>query len=139
MKAKCDISDTNVIPELSRQYKTMQTELTGKVTRLENEVSQLKGELSMTTFKFPRLNYKDISSKMPKLKVMACHYASVCLLVACQEELKGERGRREQVEQEKDAAIAELQNKLDNMETGYEKILHVSYNKDQFKQELVII
>lgn len=49
MKAKSDISDTNVILDLSRQYKTMQTELGSKVKRLEEEVSQLKEELGMNT------------------------------------------------------------------------------------------
>lgn len=33
---------------------------------------------------------------------------------------------RELMEQEKEVALAELQHKLDNMETDYEKILHVS-------------
>lgn len=49
MKAKSEIVDTNVILDLSRQYKTMQTELTSKVKRLEKEVSQLKEELGMNT------------------------------------------------------------------------------------------
>ncbi|XP_053277971.1 coiled-coil domain-containing protein 153 isoform X2 [Pleuronectes platessa] len=42
----------------------------------------------------------------------------------CQEELRKEKREREQMEQEKDATIAQLQHKLDNMETDYEKILH---------------
>lgn len=51
----------------------------------------------------------------------------VCMcLVLYQEELRKEKREREQVEREKDAAIADLQHKLDNMETDYEKILHVS-------------
>ncbi|XP_041797370.1 coiled-coil domain-containing protein 153 [Chelmon rostratus] len=75
--------------DLSRQYKTMQMELTNRVKRLEKEVSQLKEEL-----------------------------------VLCQEELGREKRQREQVEQEKDVTIADLQHKLDNMETNYEKILH---------------
>uniref|UniRef100_A0A6Q2ZKF6 Dynein regulatory complex protein 12 n=1 Tax=Esox lucius TaxID=8010 RepID=A0A6Q2ZKF6_ESOLU len=45
-------------------------------------------------------------------------------LVHCQEKLSAERKEREQMQQEKDATIAELQNKLDNMEIDYEKILH---------------
>ncbi|XP_054472113.1 coiled-coil domain-containing protein 153 [Anoplopoma fimbria] len=45
-------------------------------------------------------------------------------LVLCQEELSKEKREREQVEREKDATIADLQHKLDNMETDYEKILH---------------
>ena len=52
----------------------------------------------------------------------------VCPIALCQEELGKEKGEREQMEQEKDATIAELQHKLDNMETDYEKILHVSCN-----------
>ncbi|KAM9358637.1 dynein regulatory complex protein 12 [Symphorus nematophorus] len=79
----------DVNSDLSRQYKTMQTELTNKVKRLEKEASQLKEEL-----------------------------------VLCQEELRREKREREQVEWEKDATIANLQHKLDNMETDYEKILH---------------
>lgn len=48
-KAKSNIVGTNVILDLSRQYKTMQTDLTNKVKRLETEVSQLKEELGMNT------------------------------------------------------------------------------------------
>nr|XP_019943804.1 PREDICTED: coiled-coil domain-containing protein 153 [Paralichthys olivaceus] len=79
----------DVNSNISRQYKTMQTELTDKTKRLEKEVSQLNEELAL-----------------------------------CQEELRKEKGEREKMEQEKDATIAELQRKLDNMETDYEKILH---------------
>lgn len=50
MKAKSDIVDTCDIVDLSRQYKTMQTELTNKVKRLEKEVSQLKEELGMNSY-----------------------------------------------------------------------------------------
>lgn len=46
MKAE---SVTNVIVDFSRQYKTLQTELTSKVKRLEQDVSQLKEELGMST------------------------------------------------------------------------------------------
>lgn len=56
MKAKSDITDTNVILDLSRQYKTMQAELTNRVKRLEMEVSQLKEELGMNTHTFLYLN-----------------------------------------------------------------------------------
>lgn len=54
VKAKSDMVDTNVfiVLDLSRQYKTMQTELTNKVKRLEKEVSQLKEELGMRTSNF---------------------------------------------------------------------------------------
>lgn len=63
---------------------------------------------------------------------MACLHACVCP-VLCQEELRKEKREREQVEQEKDATIADLQHKLENMETDYEKILHVSW-QFKFKQ-----
>ncbi|TMS07560.1 Coiled-coil domain-containing protein 153 [Larimichthys crocea] len=79
----------DVNSDLSRQYKTMQTELTNKVKTLEKEVSQLKEEL-----------------------------------VLCQEDLRREKRERERVQQEKDATVNDLQHKLDNMETDYEKILH---------------
>lgn len=49
MKAKSNIVDINVVADLSRQYKTMQAELTGKVERLEKEISKLKEELGMKT------------------------------------------------------------------------------------------
>ncbi|XP_023822706.1 dynein regulatory complex protein 12 [Salvelinus sp. IW2-2015] len=45
-------------------------------------------------------------------------------LAQCQEELRAERKAHEQLQQEKDTTIADFQNKLDNMETDYEKILH---------------
>lgn len=44
---KSEIADANVILDLSRQYKTMQTKLTNKVKKLEQEVSQLKEDLGM--------------------------------------------------------------------------------------------
>ncbi|XP_022609516.1 coiled-coil domain-containing protein 153 isoform X1 [Seriola dumerili] len=74
---------------LSRQFKTMQTELTNKVKRLEKEVSQLNEELAL-----------------------------------CQEELRKEKREREKMERDKDATIADLLHKLDNMEMHYEKVLH---------------
>nr|XP_020455768.1 coiled-coil domain-containing protein 153-like isoform X1 [Monopterus albus] len=80
--------------DLSRQYKTMQTELTNKVKRLEEDVSQLKEELAM-----------------------------------CQEELRKGKRDRDQMEQEKDATIADLQHKLDNMEIDYERVLHAGQRK----------
>ncbi|CAB1429347.1 unnamed protein product [Pleuronectes platessa] len=79
----------DVNSNISRQYKTMQTELINKAKGLETDVSQLNEELAL-----------------------------------CQEELRKEKREREQMEQEKDATIAQLQHKLDNMETDYEKILH---------------
>ncbi|XP_075892138.1 dynein regulatory complex protein 12 [Nelusetta ayraudi] len=47
-------------------------------------------------------------------------------LAQCQEELSRERRERELMEEEKESALADLQHKLDNMETDYEKILHES-------------
>ncbi|KAM3875233.1 dynein regulatory complex protein 12 [Diretmus argenteus] len=82
-----DYRDVN--SDLNRQYKTMQADLTAKVKKLEEEVSQLREQL-----------------------------------VLCQQELRTEKIEREQVEQEKDATLADLQRKLDSMETDYEKILH---------------
>lgn len=49
---KSDIVDTNVILDLSRQYKTMQQEVANKVKGLEKEVRQLTEELGMDTFNF---------------------------------------------------------------------------------------
>ncbi|XP_013130226.1 dynein regulatory complex protein 12 isoform X1 [Oreochromis niloticus] len=45
-------------------------------------------------------------------------------LALSQEELTKEKSERKQVEQEKDAIIADLRQKLDNIESDYEKILH---------------
>ncbi|KAM3616720.1 uncharacterized protein V6R79_022126 [Siganus canaliculatus] len=45
-------------------------------------------------------------------------------LALCEEELRREKREREKVNQEKDTIIADLQHKLDIMETDYEKILH---------------
>lgn len=67
---------------------------------------------------------------------MACRCAFVYLAL-CQEELRKERREREQMEQEKDTAMNDLQHKMDNMETDYEKILHVSCNTKQFKWKLL--
>ncbi|XP_006642232.2 dynein regulatory complex protein 12 isoform X1 [Lepisosteus oculatus] len=79
----------DISADLTRQYKTMQTELGVRVHQLEGEVSRLRKQLGL-----------------------------------CQDALQKERDSREQLELEKEAAIAELQGKIDDMETGYEKILH---------------
>lgn len=63
-------SDTNVILDLSRQYKTMQTELTSKVKRLETEASQLKEELGMNRCNF--LNLNKYRGSFTRVKMMAC-------------------------------------------------------------------
>ncbi|XP_068441531.1 dynein regulatory complex protein 12 [Clinocottus analis] len=91
----------DVNSDLSRQYKTMQTELTNKVKRMEKEVSQMSEEL-----------------------------------VLCQKELSKEKREREQLEWEKDATIADLKHKLENMETDYEKILHE--NLDSLTSQLAV-
>ncbi|XP_038817810.1 coiled-coil domain-containing protein 153 [Salvelinus namaycush] len=79
----------DVSADLTRQYKTMQTDMTVKVKKLGDEAILLREQLAQ-----------------------------------CQEELRAERKAHEQLQQEKDTTIADLQNKLDNMETDYEKILH---------------
>lgn len=63
---------------------------------------------------------------------VSLHIKSDCMHVCpalCQEELRKEKREREELEEEKDAAIRDLQHKLDNMESDYEKILHVSHIK----------
>lgn len=55
----------------------------------------------------------------------SCQSAFACP-AQCHKELSRERKERELMEQEKETALADLQHKLDNMETDYEKILHVS-------------
>ncbi|XP_041090725.1 coiled-coil domain-containing protein 153 isoform X4 [Polyodon spathula] len=45
-------------------------------------------------------------------------------LALCQQDLQCEREEKQRTVQEKDATIAELQGKIDNMETDYERILH---------------
>ncbi|XP_036821064.1 coiled-coil domain-containing protein 153 isoform X1 [Oncorhynchus mykiss] len=84
---RLDRKDVNA--DLTRQHKTMQTDMTVKVKRLGGEAILLREQLAQ-----------------------------------CQEELRAERKAHEQLQQEKDTTIADLQNKLDNMETNYEKILH---------------
>ena len=62
----------------------------------------------------------------------------VCICpVLCQEELNKEKRERVQVEQEKDAVIADLQHKLDSLETDYERVLHVSCNTSWFKSRVI--
>nr|XP_046149507.1 coiled-coil domain-containing protein 153 isoform X2 [Oncorhynchus gorbuscha] len=84
---RLDRKDVNA--DLTRQHKTMQTDMTVKVKRLGGEAILLREQLAQ-----------------------------------CQEELRAERKVHEQLQQEKDTTIADLQNKLDDMETNYEKILH---------------
>ncbi|XP_064838771.1 coiled-coil domain-containing protein 153 isoform X2 [Oncorhynchus masou masou] len=84
---RLDRKDVNA--DLTRQHKTMQTDMTVKVKRLGGEAILLREQLAQ-----------------------------------CQEELRAERKAHEQLQQEKDTTIADLQNKLDDMETNYEKILH---------------
>ncbi|KAF3692804.1 Coiled-coil domain-containing protein 153 [Channa argus] len=63
-----------------------------------------------------------LSNKVKRLEVEVSQLKEE--LALCQEELRKEKREREQMEQEKDATISDLQHKLDNMETDYEKVLH---------------
>lgn len=134
MKTMSDVVDTNVIVDLSRQYRAMQMELTDKVKKLEEEVSQLKEELGTNIQMFNDCSF--VNKEVSLLTMVAYRCIFVCL-VLCQEELKKEKRIHEQAEQEKDATIADLQHKLDSMETDYEKILHVSCNGGRFSLKLI--
>ncbi|XP_042150933.1 coiled-coil domain-containing protein 153 isoform X2 [Oncorhynchus tshawytscha] len=96
---RLDRKDVNA--DLTRQHKTMQTDMTVKVKRLGGEAILLREQLAQ-----------------------------------CQEELRAERKAHEQLQQEKDTTIADLQNKLDDMETNYEKILHE--NDSQWDSQLAL-
>lgn len=93
---------------------------------LEEEVSRLKEELGKSVgFFFPQVSqYMEVTRDMT---MKSCQSAFACP-AQCQEELSRERRERELMEEEKESALADLQHKLDNMETDYEKILHVSYS-----------
>ncbi|XP_066495640.1 dynein regulatory complex protein 12 isoform X3 [Tiliqua scincoides] len=47
-------------------------------------------------------------------------------LAACQEDVRQSRADRAKTLEEKDEAIVQMQSKIDNMESEYEKILHAS-------------
>lgn len=106
----------------------MQAELTDKVKALEEEVSRLKEELGKSAVPPPpplkSTNTREVTRDMT---MKSCQSAFACP-AQCQEELSRERRERELMEEEKESALADLQHKLDNMETDYEKILHVSYS-----------
>lgn len=67
------------------------------------------------------------STNTREVTMKSCQSAFACP-AQCQEELSRERRERGLMEEEKESALADLQHKLDNMETDYEKILHVSYS-----------
>ncbi|XP_019903369.1 coiled-coil domain-containing protein 153 isoform X3 [Esox lucius] len=104
--------------ELEEKYK--QSEL--DVTVLKDHLA-LRGDLT----KHAQSLCHDLRSRIRDMEQELRHERldrkDVCT-VHCQEKLSAERKEREQMQQEKDATIAELQNKLDNMEIDYEKILH---------------
>ncbi|XP_014350708.1 coiled-coil domain-containing protein 153 [Latimeria chalumnae] len=77
--------------DMTRQYKTMQTDMGIQVHQLEIEVSRLRQQLA-----------------------------------TCQQELQTTCEEKAWIVKEKDEMIIELQGKIDNMETEYEKILHES-------------
>ena len=65
---------------------------------------------------------------MHLLSVMICYktdFLMLILLASTEEELKKTRKERDDIRREKDEIIAELQFKIDHMESAYESVLHV--------------
>lgn len=92
---KLDISS-----DLTRQYKTMQSEMALRIHMLEQTVSKLRDSLSIA-----------------------------------EEELRKTRKERDDIRREKDQIIADLQFKIDHMESAYESILHDALDRMAGKVE----
>ncbi|CAH3119269.1 dynein regulatory complex protein 12-like [Pocillopora verrucosa] len=92
---KLDISS-----DLTRQYKTMQSEMALRIHMLEQTVNKLREQLAST-----------------------------------EEELKKTRKERDDIRREKDEIIAELQFKIDHMESAYESVLHDAFDRMAVKVE----
>ncbi|XP_036454574.1 coiled-coil domain-containing protein 153 [Colossoma macropomum] len=111
--------------EAARQAMSVRDDLKCQIRDLKQVLSQEKLDTKDITADLNR-QYKslqmDLEAKVKQLE------SSVSVLQKqldqCQGDLKTERERREQMEEEKEAQIADLQSKLDSMETEYEKILH---------------
>lgn len=65
---------------------------------------------------------------LPFLKNILIHNLYI-YVASTEEELKKTRKERDDIRREKDEIIAELQFKIDHMESAYESVLHVSMFK----------
>ncbi|XP_044852947.1 coiled-coil domain-containing protein 153 isoform X2 [Mauremys mutica] len=122
----------DIYEEMIRQYQELQRQTETRIQQLETETKQLQEQLAVTS----RLLCWALLPAIP------CSYSAFqlhclppltawCLSLAatCREDIQQARAEREQVLGEKDQTIAELQGKINAMETEYEKILHGSLDR----------
>ncbi|XP_072548219.1 dynein regulatory complex protein 12 [Salminus brasiliensis] len=111
--------------DVAHQAMSMRDDLKYQIRDLKQTLSQEKLDKMDITADLNR-QYKalqmDLGAKVEQLETRVLMLQKQ--LDQCQADLKTEREQRERTENEKDAQIADLQSKLDNMETEYEKILH---------------
>ncbi|XP_043935391.1 coiled-coil domain-containing protein 153 [Protopterus annectens] len=120
--------------DLVRQAQANNEEFKLKMLTLEKELDEERGEKKAISSDLTR-QYKTLQADMVlrihKLQTEVSHLQQQ--LESCREELKATQGEKERLVLEKDEVIAELQNKIDNMETDYERILHDGLDKLQSK------
>ena len=61
------------------------------------------------------------------------------IIASTEEELKKTRKERDDIRREKDEIIAELQFKIDHMESAYESVLHVCIRVEEYLLRGIII
>ena len=59
-------------------------------------------------------------------------------IASTEEELRKTRKERDDIRREKDEIIAELQFKIDHMESAYESVLHVCINVENLGLDLIL-
>ncbi|XP_067326884.1 dynein regulatory complex protein 12 isoform X1 [Anolis sagrei] len=124
--------------DMARQAMADSEGLKQKLVDLEKELEEARGDK------------KDIYEEMIRKYQQLQHQADSRIqrledemkslqekLVACQEELQQTQQFNAMLVEEKDTTIAEMQRKIDQMETEYEKILHASLDQVMSKMQVV--
>lgn len=113
--------------DVARQAVADSTELKQKLADLEKELEKAQGDKKDLYEEMIR-QYQQLqcqtNAQIQHLEAKAENLQEQ--LAACQEDLRQSRADKVKTLEEKDEAIAQMQSKIDNMETEYEKILHAS-------------
>ncbi|KAF7241255.1 hypothetical protein EYD10_12258 [Varanus komodoensis] len=116
----------DIYEEMIRQYQQLQRQTNTQIQRLEEEKQNLQKHLGSTHTR---------SAFAMMLRLYSNHVPASLIFhltnapgedAACQEEVRQSRADQAKTLEEKDQALAEMQRKVDVMETGYEQILHGS-------------
>ncbi|KAL2085943.1 hypothetical protein ACEWY4_019263 [Coilia grayii] len=113
--------------DMALQAKSSREDLRRQLRGLESDLSlerTHKKDITADLNRRHKIMQSDMDSRVSQLEIKVI--ALQQQLAQCQGELRDEREAQTQMREEKESIIRDLQNKLDSMETEYEKILHGS-------------